>query len=365
MPRTTLVLLPGLLNTRRVFEQQIEALSDFADCVVPELWHHDTIGAMAEAALALAPPTFALVGFSMGGYVAFEILRRATQRVERLALMDTQATPDSAESTKRRRALLEQTKIGRFHGVQRTLLPQLVHSRHINDATISQPIFDMAQEIGADGFVREQRAIIDRADSRRMLVDIDIPTVVIVGRPGPGDAAAALRGDGGRHRQLAAGRARGMRPHEPAGEARGSHRGIEEMVEPMNTVYAREDYLGADDYIDIVAKSGLNRPIEDRGRVERMLAHANLILTARQDGRLVGFARSLTDFCFCCYLSDLAVDKACQGQGIGKRLIEETRVHAGGDLTTTLLLSAPTAMTFYQGIKMPNADNCFLYRRKR
>ena len=182
MPRTTLVLLPGLLNTRRVFEQQIEALSDLADCVVPELWHHDTIGAMADATLALAPPTFALVGFSMGGYVAFEILRRAAQRVERLALMDTQATPDSAESTKRRRALLEQTKIGRFHGVQRTLLPQLVHSRHINDDSISQPIFDMAQEIGADGFVREQRAIIDRADSRRMLVDIDIPTVVIVGR---------------------------------------------------------------------------------------------------------------------------------------------------------------------------------------
>jgi pimeloyl-ACP methyl ester carboxylesterase len=182
MPRTTLVLLPGLLNTRRVFEPQIEALSDIADSVVPELWHHDTIGAMAEATLTLAPPTFALVGFSMGGYVAFEILRRAAQRAERLALMDTQAVPDSAESTKRRRALLEQTKIGRFRGVQRTLLPQLVHSRHINDDAITQPIFDMAQEIGADGFVREQRAIIDRADSRRMLVDIDIPTVVIVGR---------------------------------------------------------------------------------------------------------------------------------------------------------------------------------------
>ena len=96
-----------------------------------------------------------------------------------------------------------------------------------------------------------------------------------------------------------------------------------------------------------------------------MLAHANLIVTARQDGRLVGLARSLTDFCFCCYLSDLAVDRACQGQGIGKRLIEETRKHAGGELTTTLLLSAPTAMTFYQGIKMPAADNCFLYRRSR
>ncbi|MGQ0584709.1 MAG: GNAT family N-acetyltransferase [Reyranella sp.] len=133
----------------------------------------------------------------------------------------------------------------------------------------------------------------------------------------------------------------------------------------MNTIYAREDFLAADEYIDVVAKSGLNRPIGDRGRVERLLAHSNLFVTARQDGRLVGFARSLTDFCFCCYLSDLAVDKACQGQGIGKRLIEETRTAAGGELTTTLLLSAPTAMTFYQGIKMPAADNCFLYRRQK
>ena len=132
----------------------------------------------------------------------------------------------------------------------------------------------------------------------------------------------------------------------------------------MNTIYAREDDLGADEYIDVAAKSGLNRPITDRPRIEQMLKHANLILTARQDGRLVGFARSITDFCFCCYLSDLAVDKACQGQGIGRRLIEETRIAAGGAQTTTLLLSAPTAMTFYEGIKMPKADNCFLYRRQ-
>lgn len=182
MSRTTLVLLPGLLNTRRVFEQQIEALSDVAEIVVPELWHHDTIGAMAEAALALAPPSFAVGGFSMGGYVAFEILRRAAKRVERLALIDTQATPDSVESTARRRSLLEQTKIGRFHGVQRTLLPQLVHRRHVDDAAITQPIFDMAQEIGAEGFVREQHAIMARTDSRHLLVDIDVPAVVIVGR---------------------------------------------------------------------------------------------------------------------------------------------------------------------------------------
>ena len=133
----------------------------------------------------------------------------------------------------------------------------------------------------------------------------------------------------------------------------------------MNTIYAREDFLAADEYIDVVRKSGLNRPVDDRSRVERLLAHSNLFVTARQDGKLVGFARSLTDFCFCCYLSDLAVDKACQGQGIGKRLIEETRTAAGGALTTTLLLSAPTAVSFYQGMKMPQADNCYLYRRQQ
>src|SRR5262249_36601445 len=132
--------------------------------------------------------------------------------------------------------------------------------------------------------------------------------------PGPGDTTSPIAGDGGRHRPVAVGRARRVWAHEPAGAPRGSHRCAKEMAEPMTTVYAREEYLGADEYIDIVRKSGLVRPIDDRGRVERMLAHANLIVTARQDGRLVGLARSLTDFCFCCYLSDLAVDRACQGQ---------------------------------------------------
>jgi ribosomal protein S18 acetylase RimI-like enzyme len=132
----------------------------------------------------------------------------------------------------------------------------------------------------------------------------------------------------------------------------------------MNTVYATEDFLAAGEYIDVVTKSGLVRPVGDHARVERMLKHSNLFVTARQNGKLVGFARSLTDFCWCCYLSDLAVDKACQGQGIGKRLIEETRKAAGYEITTTLLLSAPGALTFYQGIEMPQLDNCFAYRRK-
>jgi pimeloyl-ACP methyl ester carboxylesterase len=182
MPNKTLVLLPGLLNTRRLFEHQIEALSDIADCVVPELWHYESLDAMAEAALALAPSRFALAGFSMGGYVSFEIMRRAADRVERLALIDTQAAPDTPEATMRRHDLIEQTHIGKFHGVQHSLLPQLVYISHIDNPAIIQPIFDMAQEVGAEGFLREQKAIMARPDSRPLLVDIDVPTVVIVGR---------------------------------------------------------------------------------------------------------------------------------------------------------------------------------------
>ena len=132
--------------------------------------------------------------------------------------------------------------------------------------------------------------------------------------------------------------------------------------------YGNEPDLAIDEFIDLLRRSTLaeRRPVADRGRIARMLAHADITLCARgASGLLVGVSRALTDYAYCCYLSDLAVDKACQGQGIGKRLIEETRTAAGGALTTTLLLSAPTAMTFYQGITMPNANNCFLYRREK
>ena len=182
MARPTLVMLPGLLNTRRLFERQIADLADITDVIVPELWHHDTVGAIAQDILDAAPPSFALLGFSMGGYVAFEMFRRAPDRIERLALIDTQAAPDPPDTAARRRAFIEQTKLGRFHGVHSTLLPQIIHPSRLEDAAVTQPILDMAKEIGGDGFVREQQAILSRADSRSLLVDIEVPAVVIVGR---------------------------------------------------------------------------------------------------------------------------------------------------------------------------------------
>jgi pimeloyl-ACP methyl ester carboxylesterase len=177
-----LVLLPGLLNTPRVYDPVVAELGDAAEIIVPALHSFDSLGEMADAVLAMAPERFSLGGFSMGGYVSFEILRRAPERVERLALIDTQAGPDSAESTARRRAFSEQSQLGRFHGVTASLLPNLIHPSRLSDRSVVDPIVEMAAEIGADGFLREQRAIMARPDSRPMLVDIEVPTVVIFGR---------------------------------------------------------------------------------------------------------------------------------------------------------------------------------------
>ena len=136
MASVPLVLLPGLLNTRRVFEPLIAELGSVDEFIVPDLSDYDSIGAMARAVLSLAPERFALGGFSMGGYVSFEIMRVAPERVERLALIDTQAAPDSPQSTAHRRAAIEQSRVGRFHGVQPSLLPSLVHPSRIGDFAV-------------------------------------------------------------------------------------------------------------------------------------------------------------------------------------------------------------------------------------
>lgn len=132
-------------------------------------------------------------------------------------------------------------------------------------------------------------------------------------------------------------------------------------------IYAREERLDVEAFRDVLERSGLaeRRPVADRTRLERMLAHGNLLVTAREagSGRLVGVARSLTDFAFCCYLSDLAVDRSMQKRGIGERLIVETQRLAGPQ-ATLILLSAPAAMGFYQRIGLPQAENAFVVPRQ-
>ena len=125
--------------------------------------------------------------------------------------------------------------------------------------------------------------------------------------------------------------------------------------------YQTEPDLTAEEFIELLHRSTLaaRRPVNDKPRVERMLHGASLIVTARNDGLLVGVSRAITDFAYCTYLSDLAVDVAFQRQGIGKRLIAETHRLAGLE-STLILLSAPQAVDYYPHIGMQRHESCWI-----
>ena len=177
---TPLILLPGLLCDAALWRAQVDALADIAAASVADLTLDDSVGAMAERVLATAPPRFALAGLSMGGYVAFEIMRRAPERVTRLALLDTSAGPDSEKRAEQRRRLIGTLKVGRFMGVTRRILPTLVHASHV-DGPVGETVMAMARRVGADAYRRQQQAILSRPDSRPLLGSIAVPTLVAVG----------------------------------------------------------------------------------------------------------------------------------------------------------------------------------------
>jgi pimeloyl-ACP methyl ester carboxylesterase len=137
---------------------------------------------MAERALRALPAEarLSVCGLSMGGYVAFEIMRRAPGRVARLALFDTSARPDTPEQTRRRRGLLSLSESGMFRGVTPRLLPQLLAPAHLA-GPLGAEVMAMAERVGRPAFHRQQRAIMHRPDSRPDLAAIAVPTLVGVG----------------------------------------------------------------------------------------------------------------------------------------------------------------------------------------
>ena len=147
--RQPLCLLPGLSCDRALWAHQIANLSDLADIQVADLTGHDRIGDLADSVLAEAPERFALAGLSMGGYVAFEILRRAPQRVTRLCLVDSSARPDTAEQRRRREALMKLAGIGKFRGMSSRFLATQVHPDHVAVPEIGGVVLAMTQRVGA------------------------------------------------------------------------------------------------------------------------------------------------------------------------------------------------------------------------
>jgi GNAT superfamily N-acetyltransferase len=132
----------------------------------------------------------------------------------------------------------------------------------------------------------------------------------------------------------------------------------------MPISYALEPDLSAPDFRAILVASTLaeRRPADDLDRLETMLRRADIIVTARDGARLVGVSRAITDFAYCCYLSDLAVDRDYQRQGIGKRLIDETRA-AAGDRAAVILIAAPAAVDYYPRIGLKHVPSCWMLPR--
>jgi len=181
-PRQPLVLIPGLLCDALLWANQIEALGANADCWVADHSRSDSMAEIAQDVLHDCPfERFSLAGLSMGGYVALEVQRQAPQRVQRLALLDTNARPDSPEQTERRNAFIELAERGRFVGVTDALLPLLLHRSLQNHPGLVAIIKTMARNTGRENFVRQEQAIISRRDSRPLLGAINCPTLVLCG----------------------------------------------------------------------------------------------------------------------------------------------------------------------------------------
>ncbi|HSS26590.1 MAG TPA: alpha/beta hydrolase [Usitatibacter sp.] len=182
MAATPLFFLPGLLEDAQAFAAQIEALGETAACSVADLTASDSIAALAAEALRQAPRgSFCLAGHSMGGYVALEIMRTAPQRVERLALLNTHARPDSEEATANRRRLMALAEKD-FPAVIEALMPKLMTAEHQQDLGLRGTITEMALGVGKEGFARQETAIIGRIDSRPHLAAIRCPTLVVAAR---------------------------------------------------------------------------------------------------------------------------------------------------------------------------------------
>jgi pimeloyl-ACP methyl ester carboxylesterase len=176
-----IVLIPGLLASPRLYGEQIPALWRLGPVTVADHTRDESMAAIARRILSSAPTRFALVGLSMGGYISFEILRQAPDRVARVALLDTTARPDIPEQSEQRRAQIELARSGRFAEVPDLLFPRFVHRMQRNNESLRGVVRTMASEVGPDGFIRQQTAIMGRPDSRPGLGAIRCPTLVLVG----------------------------------------------------------------------------------------------------------------------------------------------------------------------------------------
>lgn len=178
----SLVLVPGLLCTADLWRDQVNALSDITEITIGDHTQDDSMSEIAKRILAAAPERFALAGLSMGGYIVLEMMRQAPERITHLAIMDSRAVADTPEDYQRRLDFIRLVEQGSaFKGVTRSLLPTLIHKSRLNDEELVSRIFKMAEDIGKEAFLRQERALLDRPVLTGMLRTISCPTLVLAG----------------------------------------------------------------------------------------------------------------------------------------------------------------------------------------
>lgn len=178
---TPFLLIPGLNANSYVFAAAAEALWPYGPVTIANHLKGEGMAGIAANILADAPPKFALAGFSFGGYLAFEVLRQAPDRVLMLALIDTSARPDTLEARENRERRIALTEEGRFPSVISQSFAGSVHPDNVNEADLAAAHAAMSRANGPELYVRHQKAIIDRPDSRPLLSVIRVPTIIIVG----------------------------------------------------------------------------------------------------------------------------------------------------------------------------------------
>lgn len=179
--KNNLILLNGTLCDERLWSHQVEHLSGDLSIQIPALTYDDTIARMAERVLASAPAWFALAGFSMGGSVAFEIMRQAPRRVTKLALLDTHYLPLSVERMAEFRKMLAQVRAGNSDDAL-GMVARMTHPDRRSDSRLMNTILAMGEEAGAAVFIRQVKALMTRPDYTPVLNKITVPTVYIAGR---------------------------------------------------------------------------------------------------------------------------------------------------------------------------------------
>jgi pimeloyl-ACP methyl ester carboxylesterase len=175
------VFIPGLLCTEALYAPQIEALRGRLDIAVADHRRHATMRDIASHILSGAPERFVLAGLSMGGYISFEIMRQAADRVEALILLDTSARPDVPEKTEARKRQMALAAEQGIAPVIEELLPAFIAEERLGDDALTGTIRRMAEDTGPDAFARQQAAIMTRPDSRPALAGISCPALVGVG----------------------------------------------------------------------------------------------------------------------------------------------------------------------------------------